>query len=65
VSFVNAFITPSEIGALYARRGQPEPVKGTTGLWVIPGILILIGPIIWFVKVNGALNDYWRSLGAT
>ncbi|MEJ7628811.1 MAG: hypothetical protein WKF54_04395 [Nocardioidaceae bacterium] len=40
-------------------------MRATTGLWVIPGILIIVGPIIWFVKVNGALNDYWRSLGAS
>ena len=35
-----------------------------TGLWVFPGIFILVGPFIWFSKTNGALNDYWRSLGA-
>ncbi len=35
-----------------------------TGLWYFPGSLILVGPIIWFVKTNNALNDYWRSVGA-
>jgi hypothetical protein len=34
-----------------------------TGLWYFPGVLILVGPIVWFVKTNGALNDYWRSQG--
>ena len=42
-----------------------EPVTGLTGLWYVPGIFLLVGPIIWFVKTNGALNDYWRSQGAT
>ncbi|GAB2640648.1 hypothetical protein GCM10027270_31590 [Nocardioides ginkgobilobae] len=43
---------------------QKEPVSGATGLWYFPGMFILVGPIIWFVKTNGALNDYWKSLGA-
>jgi hypothetical protein len=64
IGFVMPFITASEIGELYERRGQEKPVSGATGLWVIPGFLIIVGPIVWFVKVNGALNDYWRSLGA-
>lgn len=63
VGFVSPFFTSSEVGMLYERRGQEKPVSGKTGLWYIPGILILVGPIVWFVKTNGALNAYWRSLG--
>ncbi len=58
------FFTSSEVGGLYTRRGQTPPVTGLTGLWVFPGALIIVGPIVWFVKTNGALNTYWRSLGA-
>jgi F0F1-type ATP synthase membrane subunit c/vacuolar-type H+-ATPase subunit K len=65
VGIVMPYITSSEVGGLYTRRGQQAPVSGATGLWYFPGILIIVGPIIWFVKTNGALNDYWRSLGAT
>ena len=43
-------------------RGQAEPVSIKTGFWVL---LPLAGGIIWFLKTNGALNDYWQSLGAT
>ncbi|MGI8433986.1 MAG: hypothetical protein ACR2LE_04530 [Nocardioidaceae bacterium] len=64
VGIVMPFITSSEVGDLYARRGQEKPVSGSTGLWYFPGIFILVGPIIWFVKTNGALNSYWRSVGA-
>lgn len=64
VGFVMPYLTSSEVGQLYTRRGQQPPVSGLTGLWYFPGMLILVGPIIWFVKTNGALNDYWRSLGA-
>jgi Domain of unknown function (DUF4234) len=64
VSVVMPYLTSSEVGELYQRRGQHRPVSAVTGLWNFPGVLILVGPIIWFVKTNGALNDYWRSLGA-
>ena len=64
VGFVLPFTMSSEVGALHSRAGRAAPVSGATGLWYIPGIFILVGPIIWFVKTNGALNDYWRSQGA-
>lgn len=64
VGIVNPYISSSEVGSLYTRRGESPPVTGLTGLWYFPGILILVGPIVWFVKTNGALNDYWRSVGA-
>jgi hypothetical protein len=28
------------------------------------GWLILVGPLVWLIKTNGALNAYWRSVGA-
>jgi hypothetical protein len=59
------YITPSEVGNLYGREGQGKPVTGLTGLWALPGALIIVGPIIWFVKTNGALNRFWESKGAT
>jgi len=27
-------------------------------------VFLLAGPLVWFVQTNGALNAYWRSLGA-
>lgn len=60
-----ALRNPGEVGDMYERRNQTKPVSGSTGLWSFPGFLLLgIGPIVWFVKTNGALNNYWRSLGA-
>jgi F0F1-type ATP synthase membrane subunit c/vacuolar-type H+-ATPase subunit K len=61
VGFVMPFLTSSETGKLFERRGQRPPVSGITGLWIL---LPLVGSIVWFVKTNGALNAYWRSLGA-
>ncbi|CAM3388059.1 DUF4234 domain-containing protein [Nocardioides dubius] len=61
VGFVMVFLTPAEIGNLRERRGLEKKVSGLTGLW---NLLPLIGSIVWFVKTNGAINDYWRSQGA-
>jgi cytochrome c-type biogenesis protein CcmH/NrfF len=39
-------------------------VTALTALWFFPGMLILVGPFVWFVRTNNALNDYLRGLGA-
>jgi Domain of unknown function (DUF4234) len=65
VGFVMPFFTSAEVGKLYERDGKPAPVTATTGLWyLLLGWFFLVGAIVWFVKTNGALNDYWRSKGA-
>ncbi|MBZ5734456.1 DUF4234 domain-containing protein [Nocardioides sp. TRM66260-LWL] len=64
VGIVMPYLTSSEVGGLYERAGREKRVSGATGLWYFPGIfLFFIGPIVWFVKTNGALNEYWRSVG--
>ncbi len=64
VGVASPFLSSSEVGEMYARAGRPRRVTGLTGLWFIPGFLVLVGPVVWFVQTNAALNDYWRSLGA-
>ena len=57
---VMAFVLPSEIGKMYKKDGQEPPMTGWTGLWLVPGLILLLVPaIVWFVKVQGALNRYW------
>jgi hypothetical protein len=58
------YLLSHEVGQLYERRGWPRPVSALTGLWFFPGMLILVGPLVWFIQTNSALNDYWRSVGA-
>jgi Na+/proline symporter len=64
VSAVSAFVIPSEVGKMYKRDGREPPVTGWTGLWLIPGVILIIPAIVWFVKVQGALNRYWESKSA-
>lgn len=65
VGIVNPYLLSSEVGNVRRFRGQEQRVSGLTGLWFFPGMLIIVGPIIWFVKTNAALNEYWESQGAT
>jgi hypothetical protein len=65
ISPVSAFVIPSEIGKMYARAGRESPVSGWTGLWYFPFGVLIIPIIVWFVKVQGALNRYWESTPAS
>jgi Na+/proline symporter len=61
VNAVSAFVIPSEVGKMYKKDGREPPMTGWTGLWLFPGAILLIPAIVWFVKVQGALNRYWES----
>jgi hypothetical protein len=61
LSFVSAFVIPSEIGKMYKKDGQEPPVTGWTGLWLFPGAILIIPAIVWFVKAQGALSRYWTG----
>jgi hypothetical protein len=58
---VMAFVIPSEVGKMYKKDGQEPPMTGWTGLWLFPGAILIIPAIVWFVKVQGALNRYWAG----
>jgi len=58
---VMAFVIPSEVGRMYRRDGREAPLSGWTGLWLFPFGIFLIPAIVWFVKIQGALNRYWES----
>ena len=62
---VSPFFLSHEVGQLYERRGAQKPVSALTALWFFPGIFILVGPFIWFIQTNNALNAYWESVGQT
>jgi hypothetical protein len=60
IGFISAFLIPSEVGKMYKKDGQEPPISGWTGLWLVPGVILIIPAIVWFVKVQGALNRYWE-----
>ncbi len=62
IGIVSVFVIPSEVRYMYEELdGEKSPVRGVTGLW---NLIPLIGTLIWFIKVQGALNRYWASKGA-
>jgi hypothetical protein len=65
IGAISAFVIPSEVGKMYEKDGREPPITGWTGLWLFPGAILIIPAIVWFVKVQRALNDYWESKGAT
>lgn len=63
VGIVTPFLLANEVETkLYGRAGQPPPVHTATGAWVL---LPLVGAIVWYVKVQHALNEFWVARGAT
>jgi hypothetical protein len=64
VGAVSAFVIPSEVGKMYQKDGQAAPITGWTGLWLVPGAILIIPIFVWIVKVQGSLNRYWESKGA-
>jgi hypothetical protein len=62
ISPVTFFVVPSEVRHMYEDLdGGHSPVRGIYGLWFL---LPLIGGLIWFIQVQGALNRYWQGKGA-
>ena len=62
VSIVSWFLIPSEIGKMFKQDGRQAPFTGWTGLWLL---LPIIGAFVWFIKIQGSLNEYWESKGST
>ncbi len=58
---ITFFLLASEIQKLHELDGQPSPVTTKTGCWVF---LPIVGAIVWFVKMQTALNDFWMRRGA-
>ena len=61
LSPVSAFVIPSEVGKMYQKDGREPPITGWTGLWLVPGAILIIPIFIWYAKIQGALNRYWES----
>lgn len=58
---VTWFLIPNEVKGLYEGDGRESPVRAIWGLWFL---LPIVGAFVWYIKVQGAINDYWVSKGA-
>jgi hypothetical protein len=56
------FLMASEVEQLYRTEGKEPPITTIWGLWFL---LPIIGNIIWYVKIQRAINDFWVAHGST
>jgi hypothetical protein len=59
---VTMFMMANEVEQLYRKEGREPAITTLWGLWFL---LPLIGNLIWYVRIQHALNDYWTSHGQT
>jgi ABC-type multidrug transport system fused ATPase/permease subunit len=50
----------NEVEMLYREDGQQPPVSTIWGLWFL---LPIVGPFVWFIPVQRALNEFWAAHG--
>lgn len=62
VSPVTMFLMANEVEKMYLAQRRQPPITTLWGLWFL---LPLIGNLIWYVKIQRSINDYWASMGAT
>lgn len=60
VSPVTMFLLASEVEQAYRDEGREPPITTLWGLWFL---LPLIGNLVWYVRIQGAINDYWTLHG--
>ena len=59
---VTMFLMAGEVESMYRDAGKEPRITVVWGLWFL---LPVIGNIIWYVRIQRALNEHWQSLGAT
>ena len=62
LSPVTMFVMANEVEKMYVEERRTPPITTLWGLWFL---LPLIGNIIWYVRIQRALNEFWQARGAT
>ena len=62
ISPVTMFLMAGEVEQLYRREGKEPPITTIWGLWFL---LPIIGNIIWYVRIQRSINDYWTDHGVS
>lgn len=55
------FLMADEVAKLYEDAGEEPPINALWGLWFL---LPLIGNIIWYIRIQNAINSFWTVRGA-
>lgn len=59
---ITMFLMASEVEQMYKDAGEPPRITTMWGLWFL---LPLIGGIIWYVRIQNAINEFWQARGAS
>jgi hypothetical protein len=59
---VTMFLMANEVEQLYVDAGEQPRITTLWGLWFL---LPLIGNIIWYVRIQNAINEFWQARGGT
>ncbi|HUW02299.1 MAG TPA: DUF4234 domain-containing protein [Acidimicrobiales bacterium] len=62
LSPVTMFLMAGEVEQMYRAEGKEPPITTLWGLWFL---LPLIGNLIWYFRIQSALNEQWISHGST
>ena len=62
ISPVTMFLLAGEVEQRYRDDGREPPITTIWGLWFL---LPIIGNIVWYLRIQGAINDYWTAHGQT
>jgi hypothetical protein len=61
LSPLTMFFMASEVEKMYREAGEEPQITAVWGLWFL---LPFLGNIIWYVRIQGALNRFWEQQGA-
>jgi len=59
---ITMFLMADEVEQMYREAGEEPKITTLWGLWFL---LPLIGNIIWYVRIQNAINEFWQARGGT
>jgi hypothetical protein len=59
---VTMFLLANEVEQMYREEGQDPRITTLWGLWFL---LPLIGNIVWYVRMQHAVNEFWQAHGGS
>ncbi len=62
ISPVTMFLMANEVEKMYRDAGEEPRITTLWGLWFL---LPLIGNIIWYVRIQNAINKFWQARGGS
>jgi hypothetical protein len=59
---ITMFLMANEVEQMYLDAGEQPRITTLWGLWFL---LPIIGNIIWYVRIQNAINEFWQARGGT